>query len=127
MALVLGGDVDREPVARLDGRPKGFLDDDVRRPFEFRVGLAFVSRVQPNEQLNLSTPGVVRHRANQHAQHMIVMRIQLARRRRHGDELARRIGADAAEERVAGRKSAFPEIQIPLRHAGTLTSSGAYP
>ncbi len=63
-------------------------------------------------------PRVFGHRTDQHAQHVIVVRIQFTRRRGHGDELAGRIGADLTEERFARRDGAFFEVQIPLRRAG---------
>src|SRR6266487_3406492 len=74
--------------------------------------------MQPYEHLRLLAPRVLRHRADQHSQHVIVMRIQLSWSRRQRDELPRRIGADLTEEGFARRDGAFPEVQVPLRRTG---------
>ncbi len=78
--LAFGGDVHGQPVARANGVAERFLDDDARRVFESRVLRSIVARVQAHQDLR-GRPAAVAERPGHHAQDVIVMRIQLLRRR----------------------------------------------
>ena len=89
----------------------------MRHALEFCVRVEIVPRVQADENLRIVAPLSRGHGSKHHAQHVVVMRIQLPRRRRERDEPARRIGADPAKERLARRHEVVAKIHVPLRRA----------
>ena len=128
MLLVVGGDVDGQAVAGVTVGRNGFSIDHVRqRPANACVGVAIVARMQANQELRRLRPASAVDRAES----------ARAARDRGADtaraassisviELARRIGADLREERLARRRSCRrgnrgPTAAVPA----TRTSSGA--
>ena len=115
--LVVDRDVDGQAVAGLDGRPERLFDDDVRQALKIRVRAEIVPRVQADQNLRVVAPPPGGHGSNHHAQHVVVMRIQLPRRRRQRDEPARGVGADPPEERLARRHDVVAKVHVPLGRA----------